>query len=187
MTGDGGPTPDRRPTAVLSGSELFERVYGELRSMAAARLIMERPGQTLSATALVHEVYLRLLGTEAGVSFENRRQFFAAAAESMRRILIDSARRKHARKRAGLRAAIDLESLCGAPGRDPGLMLAVDDALARLATADPEAAELVRLRIYVGASMPESAAILDRPLRTTERLWTFARAWLARELRVPPR
>ncbi len=180
---DAIPDPTGDPTAVLSGPALFERVYGELRGMAAARLLLERPGQTLSATALVHEVYLRLLGSEAGVSFENRRQFFGAAAEAMRRILIDAARRRHARKRSGQRAPVDLESLCGDPGRDPGLMLAVDDALARLALDDPEAAELVRLRIYVGASMPESAAILGRPLRSAERLWTYARAWLARDLR----
>lgn len=171
------------PTAALTGPALFERVYGELRGVAAARLMAERPGQTLSATALVHEVYLRLFGADPGVSFESRRQFFAAATESMRRILIEAARRRHARKRGGARVPLDLEGLCGRADPDPGVLLAVDDALGRLAAADPESAELVRLRVFGGASMAEAAAVLDRPLRSAERAWTYARAWLGRELR----
>jgi len=167
----------------VNGPDLFERVYSELREMASSRIHLERPGQTLSATALVHEVYLRLFGQETGVSFASRRQFFAAAAQSMQRIMIESARRKQTRKRSGSRLPVDLEVLCGRNFPNPDLILTIDEGLQRLQSIDPEAAELVRLRVFVGASMPEAAVILDRPLRSTERLWTYSRAFLARELR----
>jgi RNA polymerase sigma factor (TIGR02999 family) len=164
-----------------AAEQLLPLVYEELRKLAAQKLAQEKPGQTLQATALVHEAYLRLVG-HGGDAWDNRRHFFAAAAEAMRRILVESARRKNTLKRGGKRvpAKFDLANLAD-PER-PDEVLAVDEALATLAAADAQAAELVKLRYYVGLSVPDAAKILNLSTRSTERLWVYARAWLRRAI-----
>ena len=160
---------------------LLPLVYDELRKLAAARLAEEHPGQTLQATALVHEAYLRLAGGPPD-GWGGRAHFFAAAAEAMRRILVDAARRKGTLKRGGGRgrAEFDLALLAGPEQSDE--VLAVDEALARLAAADPQAAELVKLRYFAGLPLPDAAKLLNLSTRSAERLWTFARAWLRRAI-----
>lgn len=161
---------------------LLPLVYEQLRELAAARLAEERPGQTLQATALVHEAYLRLVDADGGQTWQNRGHFFAAAAEAMRRILVDNARRKRSLKRGGNLAQTELdESRIAAPCPDEEL-LAVHEALDKLATVDPAAAELVKLRFFSGLTLPEAAAVGDVSLRTANRLWAFAKAWLHREI-----
>jgi RNA polymerase sigma factor (TIGR02999 family) len=175
------------PTAA---ADLLPLVYDELRKLAAARLAAEAPGQTLQATALVHEAYLRLVASGDASAprdqrWDNRAHFFAAAAEAMRRILVDAARRKHALKRGGDRQRIDLDQLAATgPGPDADL-LDLDDALTRLAAADPQAAELVQLRYFAGLTIPEAAATLGVSPRTADALWAYARAWLLRSLGGP--
>ncbi len=147
----------------------------------------ETPGQTLQATALVHEAYLRLVpgagsGSPGTVAWNGRRHFFAAAAEAMRRILVDHARRKHSRKRGGDRARTDLEAAEPAAPQDSDEVLAVDEALEGLLTADPQAGELVKLRYFAGLSIPEAAQIMNISPRTADRLWAYARAWLRRAI-----
>ena len=156
-------------------------VYGELRRLAAAKMARERPGQTLQPTALVHEAWLRLTADEGG-RWENRRHFFAAAAETMRRILIDRARRRRTREQAGFaHPDTDWESrLASAAPADE--LLAVHEALQGLAVQEPLAAELVKLRYFVGLTMEEASGVLGLAQRKTERLWAFARAWLRAEL-----
>jgi RNA polymerase sigma factor (TIGR02999 family) len=173
--------------AVQSGdphaaAQLLPLVYDELRRLAAHRLAHEAPGQTLDATALVHEAYLRLVagtGGESGeVRFDGRGHFFAAAAEAMRRILVENARRKRRLKRGGDRARRPLdeaELLAPEPSED---VLALDEALRELAATDHAAADLVQLRYFGGLSIPDAAKVLGVSHRTAERLWTFARAWL---------
>ncbi len=154
-------------------------VYDELRKLAAQRLACEKPGQTLDATALVHEAYLRLVGDQAS---ENRGHFFAAAAEAMRRILIDNARRKKAAKAGGgwqRCELIDAELAVDSTGDD---LFLVDEALARLAVAQPRAAKLVHLRFFLGQSLDDAAAHLGIDAHTAYRDWAYARAWLRREL-----
>ena len=165
-----------------ASEDLLPLVYDELRSLARAKLSQEQPGQTLQATALVHEAYLRLMGHLSPSRWDSRGHFFAAAAEAMRRILIEAARRKQNLKRGGEldRENIDLDTI-SAPEPEQDI-LALSAALDRLAVADAQAAELVKLRYFVGLSTPEAAEILGLPLRTTERLWAYARAWLYREL-----
>jgi RNA polymerase sigma factor (TIGR02999 family) len=165
-----------------AAEELLPLVYAELRQLAAARLARERPGQTLQPTALVHEAWLRL--TAADQRWENRRHFFAVAAETMRRILIDRARRRRTREQAGFaEPERDWESqLASAAPNDE--LLAVHEALAGLAGQEPLAAEVVKLRYFVGLTMEEAAEVLGLALRKTERLWAFARAWLRAELDV---
>ncbi len=166
-----------------AAEQLLPLVYEELRKLAAVRLAEERPGQTLQATALVHEAYLRLVDTDQASNWHNRGHFFAAAAEAMRRILIDTARRKCALKRGGNSAQAELdESRIAAPCPDEEL-LAVHEALDRLAAVDPAAAELVKLRFFSGLTLAEAAAAGDMSLRTANRLWAFAKAWLYREIR----
>jgi RNA polymerase sigma factor (TIGR02999 family) len=173
-----------------AAADLLPLVYDELRKLAAARLAAEAPGQTLQATALVHEAYLRLVGGERRGSsppWDNRAHFFAAAAEAMRRILVDAARRKHALKRGGDRQRIDLDQLAATdpgPGAD---LLDLDDALTRLAAAEPQAAELVKLRYFAGLTIPEAADALGVSPRTADTLWAYARAWLLRALGGPDR
>ena len=171
-------------------SDPFPVVYDELRRLAAAHLAGERPGHTLNPTALVHEAYLKLLaspGREAGESVADRGRFFAAAAESMRRILVDHARRRGAAKRGGDAVRLDLDAdLVTAPGGPGTDVLAVDEALARLAAVDRLAAEVVTLRYFGGRTVPEAAAVLGLSPRTADRLWAFARAWLYRELAGGP-
>jgi RNA polymerase sigma factor (TIGR02999 family) len=169
-----------------AASQLLPLVYDELRRLAAHQLAHEQPGQTLDATGLVHEAYLRLAGGDDAQSFVNRRHFFGAAAEAMRRILIDSARRKQAEKRGGnlLRQDLDPEQFPAPQQHDD--ILALDEALQKLATTEPEVAELVRLRYYAGLSIPKTAALLGVAPRTADAWWAFARAWLLNELRDLP-
>jgi RNA polymerase sigma factor (TIGR02999 family) len=157
-------------------------VYDELRRLAAQQLAREAPGLTLNATALVHEAYVRLGGNGGDQRWENRRHFFAAAAEAMRRILVDNARAKHAAKRGGDRQRQKLdEGQVYAPERAADL-LALDEALDQLAEADPKAAELVKLRYFGGLSIPEVAAALQMSPRSADALWAYARAWLLEKL-----
>jgi RNA polymerase sigma factor (TIGR02999 family) len=158
-----------------AASNLLPLVYDELRKLAAAKMAAEKPGHTLEATALVHEAYLRLVGDQ---HFDGRGHFFAVAAEAMRRILVESARRKRSRKRGGGRKRADLDGAnLSAPERREDL-LALDEALDRLAAADAQAAELVKLRYFARMSIPEAAEIMNLGPRSADRLWAYARAWL---------
>jgi RNA polymerase sigma factor (TIGR02999 family) len=169
-----------------ASEELLPLVYDELRRLAARQLGRERPGQTLDPTALVHEAYLRLVGSGPGAPGEEphwagRRHFFAAAAEAMRRILIDKARRKRRLKHGGDRRRVALdEAVPAAVPRDD--LLALDEALARFAQQEPAKAELVKLRFFAGLTLPEAAQVLGISLATAERHWTYARTWLYAEL-----
>ena len=161
---------------------LLPLVYEELRKLAAPRMAQEAPGQTFQATALVHEAYLRLVDVEEAQHWNSRGHFFAAAAEAMRRILIEQARRKRRPKHGGDRRRIDLDdavSVAAAPADD---LLALDEVLGRLEATDPLAAQVVKLRFFTGLSMPETAEALGLSLRSAERNWTYARTWLHREL-----
>jgi RNA polymerase sigma factor (TIGR02999 family) len=165
-----------------AAAELLPLVYDELRKLAAARLAGERPGQTLQATALVHEAYLRLVSPEQQPHWDGRGHFFAAAAEAMRRILVDAARHKQALKCGGGLAPQELaESQIMAPetGYD---IIALNDALERLAEADSEAAQLVKLRFFAGLTSQQAAEALGISTRTAERMWTYARSFLFKEL-----
>src|SRR5262245_57238596 len=161
-----------------AAADLLPLVYDELRQLAAARLSAEKPGQTLQPTALVHEAYLRLVGDGQPRGWDGRGHFFAAAAEAMRRILVENARRRMRKKRGGERDRVDLDAVAPvAPTVDEGL-LDLDDALTRLAEADPAAAELVKLRYFAGLSIPQAAEALGIGARSADRLWAYARAWL---------
>jgi RNA polymerase sigma factor (TIGR02999 family) len=160
-----------------AAEELLPLVYEELRKLAARRLANERPGQTLQATALVHEAWLRLAGG-AEARFANRAHFFAAAAEAMRRILIERARRRSVAEKGGFAEREDLSESKIVFAVDPAELMAVHEALNQLAEEDAAAAVLVKLRYFVGMSMPEAAEAMGLPLRSAERLWTFARASL---------
>jgi RNA polymerase sigma factor (TIGR02999 family) len=165
-----------------AAEQLLPLVYDELRQLAAKQMARERPGQTLEATALVHEAYLRLVNGDEARHWNSRGHFFAAAAEAMRRILVEGARRKSRLKHGGEHQRVDLESGClvsAAPSLD---LLALDEALSRLAETEPAKAELVKLRFFAGLTMPEAAAALDISLATAERYWTFAKSWLYAEL-----
>jgi len=163
-----------------AAERLLPLVYAELRQLAAAQMAHEKPGQTLDATALVHEAYLRLIGDQ---QFENRRHFFAAAAEAMRRILVDNARRKRSRKRGGDRQRLDLNMEQPADlGRSEHLLL-LDDALDRLQDRDPDKAQLVKLRYFAGMTIEQAAETLAISVTTANRWWNFARAWLHEEIR----
>ncbi len=189
-----GPGYDRRMadvTRVLAAVErgdphaaeqLLPLVYDELRRLAARRLAHEKPGQTLQATALVHEAYLRLVDTDGARAWAGRAHFFAAAAEAMRRLLVEQARRKGRLKRGGDRVRVDpgdLEVPARAPGDD---VVALDEALTRFAEKHPEKAELVKLRYFAGCTVSEAARVLGISAATADRHWAFARAWLFREL-----
>jgi RNA polymerase sigma factor (TIGR02999 family) len=159
-------------------AQLLPLVYDDLRRLAAHRLAHEAPGQTLDATALVHEAYLRLVGDAPERPWDNRKHFFAAAAEAMRRILVECARRKRAVKRGAGRARQELneaELLVPEPRED---LLALDEALTELAGVERAAADLVQLRYFGGLSIPEAAEVLGISSRTADRLWAYARAWL---------
>jgi RNA polymerase sigma factor (TIGR02999 family) len=164
-------------------SQLLPRVYDELRHLAAQKMLQEKPGQTLQATALVHEAYLRLVGKGEGQHWDSRGHFFAAAAEAMRRILVENARRKRSRKRGGDRELQDVDPddlPLAAPG-DPLEVLAIHEALDRLSIKSPRKAELVKLRYFLGCTMAEAAQILGIALATAEEDWTYAKAWLRRQ------
>jgi RNA polymerase sigma factor (TIGR02999 family) len=164
-----------------AANQLLPLVYDELRQLAAHHLAQEKPGQTLQATALVHEAYLRLVDTDRVPHWNSRGHFFAAAAEAMRRILIDNARRKHRPKHGGdhHRVALDEALSMAAPGAD---LLALDDALGRLAAQEPAKAQLVKLRYFAGLSLAEAAACLGISEATAKRSWAVARAWLYADL-----
>jgi len=163
--------------------ELLPLVYEELRVLAAQKLSHEAPGQTLQATALVHEAYLRLVGDEPQ-SWENRGHFFAAAAEAMRRILVDNARRKQARKSGGGQKRVPLDLVDVADLATPEEIVVLDDALARLATEDPQAAEVAKLRLFAGLAIDQAAKAIGVSRATAYRQWTYARAWLRSEIQA---
>jgi RNA polymerase sigma factor (TIGR02999 family) len=165
-----------------AAGQLWPLVYEELRRLAAQQMASEKPGQTLQPTALVHEAFLRLVGTDRGQSWNNRGHFLAAAAEAMRHILVDNARRKQRTKHGGGRQRVILEETVPAPPGDTDELLALDEALTRLAGADQQAAALVQLRYFGGLSMEDAAQTLGISRASAYRLWTFARAWLLQEL-----
>jgi RNA polymerase sigma factor (TIGR02999 family) len=162
-----------------AAEELLPLVYEELRKLAAAKMAYEQPGQTLQPTALVHEAWLRLAGE---THWNNRQHFFRAAAQAMHRILVDRARQRNAQRRVGHLQQTELtESKVAADPRDDEL-LAVHEAMERLAQKDPVSADLVNLRYFVGLNMAQAAEALGIPLRAAERLWTFAKCWLRKEI-----
>ena len=170
-----------------AAGQLLPLVYEELRKLAAARMAEEAPGNTLDATALVHEAYLRLVASGDASAprepfWDNRGHFFAAAAEAMRRILVDAARRKRREKHGGDRTRIALDAAQSAAPDPRHDLVALDDALTRLEAEDPQAAKLVELRHFTGLSVAEAALALGISPRTADRVWAFARAWLHREL-----
>jgi RNA polymerase sigma factor (TIGR02999 family) len=165
-----------------AAEQLLPLVYDELRKLAAVRLREEKPGQTLQATALVHEVYLRLVGGEEKQHWQNRGHFFAAAAEAMRRILINRARDKKRLKRGGGRLRINLDRIELALETDEADLLALDEALAKLEREDKLAAQLVKLRFFAGLTLKQAAESLGIAQRSAERQWAYARAWLVSEL-----
>ncbi len=165
-----------------AAAQLLPLVYDELRQLAAQRLAQEKPGQTLQATALVHEAYLRLVDVEKAQHWNSRRHFFAAAAEAMRRILVERARTHGSLKRGGGRERLDLEDLTVASPERPDDLLALDEALTRLAAVEPQAAELVHLRYFAGQTMSDAAELLGLSRRSAHRLWAYAKAWLLQEL-----
>jgi len=165
-----------------AAGQLLPLVYDELRRLAAQKLTQEKPGQTLSATALVHEAYLRLVGKDDLPQWNSRGHFFAAAAEAMRRILVESARRRMALKRSGQRQRRDLdESNIAAPESSDDL-LALDEALGKLTETDRQSAELVKLRYFAGLTMDQAAEVLAISPRTAYHIWDYARSWLRREM-----
>jgi RNA polymerase sigma factor (TIGR02999 family) len=169
-----------------AAEQLLSLVYDELRKLATNKLAHEKPGQTLQATALVHEAYLRLVDVKKAQHWDSRGHFFAAAAESMRRILVANARRKQAAKRGGFmrNAGVDVAEI---PDAEPEeRLIALDEALTRLAKADPRKAELVKLRYFAGLTNKEAAAALGISTATAERDWAYARAWLQKEIMDDP-
>jgi RNA polymerase sigma factor (TIGR02999 family) len=165
-----------------AAEQLLPLVYEELRRLATQRLALEKPGQTLQATALVHEAYLRLVDVDRAQHWNSRGHFFAAAAEAMRRILVEKARRKgRIRHGCALRRVDLLDAEVAAPTDDEQILL-LDDALTRLAAARPQAAELVKLRFFAGLTLEQIAPILALSPRSARRLWAFARAWLRRDI-----
>ena len=162
--------------------QLLNLVYSELHRIAQQKLAGEAPGQTLQPTVLVHDAWLQLVGGENPPSFANRAHFFGAAAQAMRRILIDRARRRHADKRGGGAEHVDLDSVELAIDADEPTLLRIDEALERLAKEDPPSADLVRLRFFAGLKIEEAAQVLKISERTAKRYWNFARVWLYDQL-----
>ena len=165
-----------------AADQLLPLVYNELRRLAAQRLSHEQPGQTLQATALVHEAYLRLVGAP-DVSWKGRAHFFAAAAEAMRRILIESARRKKRIKHGGGRQRFELDEADAVEEPAPLDLIALDEALDKLATEDATKADLVKLRYFAGLTLEQAAEMLEISRATADRYWSYARAWLYNEIR----
>jgi RNA polymerase sigma factor (TIGR02999 family) len=167
-----------------AAKQLLPLVYDELRKLAAQKLALEKPGQTLQPTALVHEAYLRLVDADKEHQWDGRRHFLAAAAEAMRRILVESARRKRRARHGGGRRQVELEEehlLTQSPIDDD--LLAINEVLDQLSGIDQQAAELVKLRYFAGMTTEQAAEVLGVPARTAYRTWSFARAWLYRRLR----
>jgi RNA polymerase sigma factor (TIGR02999 family) len=165
-----------------AAEQLLPLVYEELRKLAALKLAQERPGQTLQATALVHEAYIRLVDVEQVQHWNSRGHFFAAAAEAMRRILVESARSKGREKRGGDWQRVDFEELDVASSVTPDQLVALDDAMVRLAALDHVAGELVKLRYFAGLTLDQAAAAVGISTATAYRRWAYARAWLYNEL-----
>jgi RNA polymerase sigma factor (TIGR02999 family) len=170
---------------MCAAEQLLPLVYDELRRLAAQKLAYEKPGQTLQATALVHEAYLRLVGVEESRHWNNRMHFFTASSEAMRRILVEQARRKLSQKRGGDRDRLDLDMADLLAPQVSEEVLAVNEALSSLAAVDAQAAELVKLRYFAGMSIPEAAEVLSIPARSADRLWVYARVWLRRAVGGP--
>jgi RNA polymerase sigma factor (TIGR02999 family) len=166
----------------LASEQLLPLVYDELRKLAAAKLAQENPGQTLEATALVHEAYVRLVDVDKAQEWDSRGHFFAAAAEAMRRILVDHARARGSAKRGGTLKRLDIDAVDLATKAAPLELLAIDDALAKLAREDPSAAKLVELRYFAGLTVDEAGQALGMSTATAYRHWNYARAWLHGEL-----
>jgi len=166
-----------------AADRLLEVVYAELRNIAAAKMAQESIGQTLQPTALVHEAWLRLARANGTVHFENRAHFFSAAAEAMRRILVERARRKRAEKHGGSMQRVDWTELDVASPEEPDSILAVSEALQKLSELDRTSAELIKLRFFAGLPNSEAAVLLGLSERTAKRTWAYARSWLLRELR----
>jgi RNA polymerase sigma factor (TIGR02999 family) len=164
-----------------AADELLPLVYDELRRIAAFKMAQESPGHTLQPTALVHEAWMRLVG-EGNPMFDGRGHFFSVAAEAMRRILVEAARRKHSLKRGAAPEREELHELHIVQTAPPDEVLAIHEALDLLALEDPVSADLVKLRYFAGMTMDEAATALSLPLRTAERLWTYSRAWLRRKI-----
>jgi RNA polymerase sigma factor (TIGR02999 family) len=165
-----------------AAEQLLPLVYKALRRLAAQKLAQEKPGQTLQATALVHEAYLRLVDVENAQHWESRGHFFVAAAEAMRRILIDNARRRRSRRRGGEAKRLPLENLEAAVPASDDQLLAINEALQRLQSFDPPKAEMVKLRYFGGLTIPEAAQALGIAVSTANRYWAYARAWLHEDL-----
>jgi RNA polymerase sigma factor (TIGR02999 family) len=166
-----------------AAEQLLPLVYDELRRLAAQKLAQENPGQTLQATALVHEAYLRLVDVEKAQHWNSRGHFFAAAAEAMRRILVENARRKGRSKHGGGRKRVDVDAMQISIEMPADQLLALDEALARLSDRDPQIAQLVKLHCFAGLSIIQAAKTLGISSRTAYRDWTFAQAWLYRDIR----
>jgi RNA polymerase sigma factor (TIGR02999 family) len=188
----GGMSEVTRALAALSqgdphaASQLLPLVYDELRRLAAQKLAHEAPGQTLQATALVHEAYLRLVGNDEEAHWDNRRHFFAAAAEAMRRILVENVRRKRSRKHGGGLQRQDAEEVQLAAPEPIEDLLALDEALGKLSAKDPLKAELVKLRYFAGMTIDEAAGVLGISVATAKRYWSYTRAWLYQEMTGEP-
>ncbi|HEY6562984.1 MAG TPA: ECF-type sigma factor [Pirellulaceae bacterium] len=165
-----------------AAEQLLPLVYDELRKLAAAKLAQEKPDQTLQATALVHEAYLRLVKVDTSQPWNGRGHFFGAAAEAMRRILVENARRRARQKHGGERLRVELTPSDVAAPDDSKEVLALNDALELLGQQDPQAAELVKLRYFAGLTIPQAAELLGVSHRKADFLWSFARAWLRREI-----
>jgi RNA polymerase sigma factor (TIGR02999 family) len=165
-----------------AAAQLMPLVYDALRQLAAHKLAQEKSGQTLNATALVHEAYLRLVGTENPRRYSDRIHFYAAAAEAMRCILIDNARKKRSEKRGGQHQRVEWHDNIEAPTKPTDDLLAIDEALTRLVEEDAESAQLVKLRFYVGLSVEEAADAMGLPRASAYRTWSYAKAWLRTQL-----
>jgi RNA polymerase sigma factor (TIGR02999 family) len=165
-----------------AAEQLLPLVYDELRKLAATKLAQEKPGHTLQATALVHEAYLRLVDADEPQQWSSRGHFFSAAAEAMRRILVENARRKQRLKRGGERKRVNWPDEAISTGVSDELILSVDESLSALAEQSAQAATLVKLRFFAGLTLPEAAAVLGISPRTADRLWAYAKAWLHQEL-----
>jgi RNA polymerase sigma factor (TIGR02999 family) len=173
--------PATQPECAAAG-DLLPLIYDELRNLAMNKMYREASGQTLQPTALVHEAWLRLAGNNPDASFANRAHFFAAAAEAMRRILIDRARRKSTDKRGGNPQRVDLDHVELAAETESDTLLMVSDALDRLASHDAKAAEIVNLRFFAGLTLEQAGEVMGCSERTAKRYWSFARAWLYDDL-----